>query len=106
MKKTYLTLIIMVFPLTGYSSNEYSYAEKCAELIEQVKSPTANWSTSNQEAAMAGECIGAIKAITTLSTNITSYSCKSGSVVKHAERIVKSKAVTINHVTKALCYWD
>jgi hypothetical protein len=116
MKKIIFIMLLSTLPYTGNAAINTGYAEKCAELIEQSKSPTANWTTSNQEAAMAGECIGVIKAIKSLSKNLIvktpssyrskRYSCISGSIIELAELIVNSKAVSIVHVTDALCHTE
>jgi len=107
MFKWTLTLsIFLSMPLTAHA--EAAYAEKCSELIEQAKSPTANWTTSLDEAAMAGECIGVIKAVSSQIHNLRKssyrrYRCDQGSVLELASQVVSHGAQTMNDVVDALC---
>ena len=106
--------LIFVLALPCYASSN-SYADKCAELIEQSKSPAANWTTSLQEAAMAGECIGAIKAITShlqglrirntnhYGSSTVKYWCGYNSVIDEAAKIVATGAESIDDVVNVLC---
>jgi len=102
MKKLILC-VALTLPISGNAVELDGYAAKCAELIEQAKSPTSSWTTSLEEAAMAGECIGVIKTITAVMNEYRNYSCRSGSVVSNAERIVKARANSVGDVARTLC---
>ena len=110
----WILVLSLLFTNVSYAATD-TYADKCAELIEHSKSPTANWTTSIQEAAMAGECLGVIKTITNQIHNLQlrtsrgytqQYNCKAGSSLESAAIIVDRQANTIEEVVTALCYLD
>lgn len=108
MKKVFFFTLFAISTQMHASENLSGYAAKCAELIEQSKSPASNWTTSLEEAAMAGECIGVIRVVDNFIDNhyenqYHRYRCMNGSVLTKAKMIVNNNAHSINSVIKTLC---
>lgn len=107
MKKLLIPMLLLC-SCTVMADDSEGYAVKCAELIEQSKSPASNWTTSLEEAAMAGECIGVIKVVDDFVDNHYAsqyyiYSCSNRSIFSKAKMIVDANAQSISSVIRTLC---
>lgn len=108
MKKVLFFTLFAISTQVQASENLSGYAAKCAELIEQSKSPASNWTTTLEEAAMAGECIGAIRVVDNFIDNhyanrYEKYNCTNNSIFSKAQMIVDANAQSISSVIKTLC---
>lgn len=108
MKKIIFLAIFVISTQAKASEGLSGYAAKCAELIEQSKSPASNWTTSLEEAAMAGECIGVIEVVNNFidkhyANRREKYSCRNNSTFSKAQMIVDANAQSISSVIKTLC---